>query len=204
MRRATRGIGRPSRGRARLPLGTPPTMQDRPRASAGVTSLERRAPAAGVVGPSRPEREGRSRYVAQRRTVPSGATRQSSGRRFLVARGRYALSIRWKTDTVVRSLTELVRTRRIDELKSLVGRVNLGLDLDRSRRRPPAKAAKGKPGPGTGPRDRGRHLGVERLLARSSRAGRRGGSHAFRGAPRASVVPSTPGHRAGVGERLAR
>jgi hypothetical protein len=54
------------------------------------------------------------------------------------------LGFKSKTDTVVLSLTELVRKRRIDELKSLVGRVDLGLDLDRSRRRPAARGAKGK------------------------------------------------------------
>jgi Arc/MetJ family transcription regulator len=46
------------------------------------------------------------------------------------------LGFKSKTDTVVLSLTELVRRRRIDELKSLAGRIELDLDLDRSRRRP--------------------------------------------------------------------
>ena len=46
------------------------------------------------------------------------------------------LGFKSKTDTVVLSLTELVRHRRIDELKSLAGRVDLGIDLGRSRRRP--------------------------------------------------------------------
>ncbi len=45
------------------------------------------------------------------------------------------LGFKSKTDTVVLSLTELIRRRRIDELKSLAGRVDLGLDLARSRRR---------------------------------------------------------------------
>jgi Arc/MetJ family transcription regulator len=44
-----------------------------------------------------------------------------------------------KTDTVILSLTELVRRKRIDELKSLMGQVDLELDLDRSRRRPVAR-----------------------------------------------------------------
>lgn len=44
-----------------------------------------------------------------------------------------------KTDTVILSLTELVRRKRIDELKSLMGHVDLELDLDRSRRRPAAR-----------------------------------------------------------------
>ena len=47
------------------------------------------------------------------------------------------LGFKSKTDTVVLSLTELVRRRRIEELRGLLGRVDLDLDLDRSRRRPP-------------------------------------------------------------------
>jgi Arc/MetJ family transcription regulator len=46
------------------------------------------------------------------------------------------LGFKSKTDTVVLSLTELVRRHRIDELKSLAGHVDLGIDLGRSRRRP--------------------------------------------------------------------
>lgn len=53
------------------------------------------------------------------------------------------LGFKSKTDTVVLSLTELVRRRRIEELKELAGRVNLDLDLPSSRRRP-AKADPGK------------------------------------------------------------
>ena len=47
------------------------------------------------------------------------------------------LGFKSKTDTVVLSLTELVRRHRINELKSLVGCIDLGIDLDRSRRREP-------------------------------------------------------------------
>ena len=46
------------------------------------------------------------------------------------------LGFKSKTDTVVLSLTELVRRRRIEELKALAGRVNLEFDVDESRRRP--------------------------------------------------------------------
>jgi hypothetical protein len=46
------------------------------------------------------------------------------------------LGFKSKTDTVVVSLTELIRRRRIEELKGLAGRVDLNLDLTRSRRRP--------------------------------------------------------------------
>ncbi len=54
------------------------------------------------------------------------------------------LGFKSKTDTVVLSLTELVRRRRIEELKGLAGRVNLDLDLDRSRRRPTVAGAQGR------------------------------------------------------------
>ena len=52
------------------------------------------------------------------------------------------LGFKSKTDTVVLSLTELVRRRRIDELKSLAGRIDLGIDIGRSRRRPSPYRAK--------------------------------------------------------------
>ena len=55
----------------------------------------------------------------------------------LMSEAQKLLGFKSKTDTVVLSLTELVRRRRIDELKGLLGRVDLDLDLDRSRRRPP-------------------------------------------------------------------
>jgi Arc/MetJ family transcription regulator len=66
----------------------------------------------------------------------------------LIDEAQRLLGFKSKTDTVVLSLTELVRRRRIEELKSLVGRVNLGLDLDKSRRRPvAAKRPARKPRP---------------------------------------------------------
>jgi hypothetical protein len=52
------------------------------------------------------------------------------------------LGFKSKTDTIVLSLSELVRRRRIEELKSLMGRIDLGVDLERSRRRPRSKARK--------------------------------------------------------------
>jgi len=54
----------------------------------------------------------------------------------LMDEARRILGFKSKTDTVILSLTELVRRRRIEELKGLLGRVELGLDLPRSRRRP--------------------------------------------------------------------
>jgi len=53
------------------------------------------------------------------------------------------------------SLTELVRHRRIDELKSLAGHVDLGIDLGRSRRRPSlSRAGTGNKEPRTPARGR--------------------------------------------------
>jgi len=55
------------------------------------------------------------------------------------------LGFKSKTDTVVLSLTELVRRRRIEELRGLLGRVDLDLDLGRSRRRPVAAPESPRP-----------------------------------------------------------
>lgn len=41
-----------------------------------------------------------------------------------------------KTDTVVHALRELLRRRRLEELKGLAGKVVLQVDVKRSRRRP--------------------------------------------------------------------
>jgi hypothetical protein len=54
----------------------------------------------------------------------------------LIEEARRLLGFKSKTDTVVVSLQELVRKKRIDELKSMLGRVKLEIDLPRSRRRP--------------------------------------------------------------------
>ena len=63
----------------------------------------------------------------------------------LLEEAQRLLGFQSKTDTIVLSLTELVRRRRIEELKGLAGRIDLGLDLERSRRRPHAAAKKPKP-----------------------------------------------------------
>ena len=55
----------------------------------------------------------------------------------LVEEARRLLGFKSKTDTVVLSLRELVRRRRIEELKQLLGSVHLEFDLPASRRRPP-------------------------------------------------------------------
>ncbi len=54
----------------------------------------------------------------------------------LLEEARSTLGFKSKTDTVVLALRELVRRRRLDELKALMGRVRLDIDIPRSRRRP--------------------------------------------------------------------
>ncbi len=56
----------------------------------------------------------------------------------LIEEAKSLLGFKSKTDTVIFSLRALVRQHRIDELKQLMGSVELDIDLDRSRRRPPA------------------------------------------------------------------
>ncbi len=53
----------------------------------------------------------------------------------LIEEARALLGFKSKTDTVVLSLQELIRRKRIDELKSMMGKVRLEIDLPRSRRR---------------------------------------------------------------------
>ena len=54
----------------------------------------------------------------------------------LVEEARSALGFKSKTDTVVLALREVVRRSRLDDLKALMGRVQLDIDVPRSRRRP--------------------------------------------------------------------
>jgi Arc/MetJ family transcription regulator len=54
----------------------------------------------------------------------------------LIEEARQVLGFKSKTDAVVLALRELVRRRRIEELKSLLGSVELEIDIPRSRRRP--------------------------------------------------------------------
>jgi Arc/MetJ family transcription regulator len=54
----------------------------------------------------------------------------------LLEEARTALGYKSKTDTIVLALRELVRRRRLDELKDLLGHVPLDIDVARSRRRP--------------------------------------------------------------------
>jgi Arc/MetJ family transcription regulator len=46
------------------------------------------------------------------------------------------LGFKSKTDVVIVALRELIRRRRIEELKGLGGRVPIEVDLEHSRRRP--------------------------------------------------------------------
>jgi Arc/MetJ family transcription regulator len=54
----------------------------------------------------------------------------------LLESARKALGFKSKTDTIVVALRELVRRHRLEELKALLGRVELDVDTVRSRRRP--------------------------------------------------------------------
>jgi len=54
----------------------------------------------------------------------------------LLEEARRLLGFKSKTDTVVLSLQELIRRRRIEELKSMMGDVKLEIDIPKSRRRP--------------------------------------------------------------------
>ena len=56
----------------------------------------------------------------------------------LIEEARDLLGYKSKTDTVIFSLRELVRRNRIEQLKQLMGHVDLNLDLSKSRRRPGA------------------------------------------------------------------
>ena len=46
------------------------------------------------------------------------------------------LGFKSKTDAVVVSLQELIRRRRLTELKALLGHVDLDIDVGKARRRP--------------------------------------------------------------------
>jgi hypothetical protein len=53
----------------------------------------------------------------------------------LLEEARMLLGTESKTDTVVLSLQEVVRRKRVDELKAMMGHVKLEIDLPKSRRR---------------------------------------------------------------------
>ena len=53
----------------------------------------------------------------------------------LLEEAQKLLGFKSKTDTVIVSLRNLIRRRRIEELKTLMGSVHLDIDLPKSRRR---------------------------------------------------------------------
>ena len=57
----------------------------------------------------------------------------------LLEEARRLLGFKSKTDTVILSLQELIRKRRIEQLKQSMGTIKLEFDIDRSRRRPSTK-----------------------------------------------------------------
>jgi Arc/MetJ family transcription regulator len=54
----------------------------------------------------------------------------------LLSEAQRILGFKSKTDTVILSLRELIRHRYIEELKDLLGSVQLDVDIPASRRRP--------------------------------------------------------------------
>jgi hypothetical protein len=58
----------------------------------------------------------------------------------LIEEARMLLGFKSKTDTVVLSLQELIRRKRIDELKAMMGHVRLEIDVQKSRRRPRSRS----------------------------------------------------------------
>ena len=57
----------------------------------------------------------------------------------LVEEARNVLGFKSKTDTVILALREVVRRSRLDELKALMGRVELDIDIAYSRGRAPKR-----------------------------------------------------------------
>lgn len=53
----------------------------------------------------------------------------------LIDEARRLLGFKSKTDTIVLSLQELIRMKRIDELIKMAGKLELEIDLNASRRR---------------------------------------------------------------------
>lgn len=57
----------------------------------------------------------------------------------LLEEAKRLLGFKSKTDTIIISLQELIRRKRIEELKKMAGKVELTIDLNSSRRRPTSK-----------------------------------------------------------------
>lgn len=64
----------------------------------------------------------------------------------LIEEARQLLGFKSKTDTVILSLRELIRRHRIEELKEIMGSVELEIDIPDSRRRPRRSKGKGAGG----------------------------------------------------------
>ena len=57
----------------------------------------------------------------------------------LLLEAQRLLGFKSKTDTVVLALREVIRRNRVEDLKEMLGSVQLDVDVPRSRRRPPLK-----------------------------------------------------------------
>jgi len=62
----------------------------------------------------------------------------------LIEEARRVLGFKSKTDTVILSLREVIRRKRIEELKALMGSIELQIDLNKSRRRPHKRVKRGR------------------------------------------------------------
>ncbi len=60
---------------------------------------------------------------------------QRSTYRSVIEEARQLLGFKSKTDTIVVALQELIRRKRIDDLKAMMGHVKVEIDLAKSRRR---------------------------------------------------------------------
>ena len=58
----------------------------------------------------------------------------------LVDEAQRLLGFKSKTDVIILALRELIRRRRVEGLKDLLGHVTLDVDVPRSRRRPRQRA----------------------------------------------------------------
>lgn len=57
----------------------------------------------------------------------------------LMKEAQEALGFKSKTDVVIFSLQEIIRKKRIEELKSMAGKLHIDIDLDKFRERPRKK-----------------------------------------------------------------
>ncbi len=62
----------------------------------------------------------------------------------LIKEAQEALGFKSKTDVVIVSLQELIRRKKVSELRALAGKIEMDLDLAKSRRRPTTTRRKSK------------------------------------------------------------